>query len=126
MTSPVEEAVRSHLIFREVNERIAELTRPIDGLSMSLFICECGNQGCAEAVEMAPAEYDAVRAHGDRFVVAAGHQLPGIDHVVDGNHRFLVVEKDGAAAGVAVVDDPPGSEFSVGSPTGFEGRKGAR
>lgn len=104
-----ERAARSQAIFREVNERIAELTSLHEGLGMNLFICECSNDGCAESVEVTPAEYDAVRAHSNRFLVLAGHQLPGIEQVVDGNGRFLVVEKFGIAGEVAIAGDPHGS-----------------
>jgi hypothetical protein len=41
--------------------------------------------------------------------VKAGHQLSGLEHVVDGNERFLVVEKDGAAADVAIAGVSGGS-----------------
>ena len=108
--SAVERAARSQVMFREVNERIAELSgTQLEPIAMSLFICECSDDGCAESLEITPAEYEAVRAHGDRFVVLAGHQLPDEEHVVDGNERFLVVEKDGRAAEVARHADPRGS-----------------
>jgi hypothetical protein len=105
--TPTERAARSQVLFRAVNERIAELTvghLPI--VEMSLFICECSDEGCAESLEVTPDEYEAVRGNGARFVVVAGHQLPGVEHVVDGNGRFLVVEKDGRAAEVALAGDP--------------------
>jgi hypothetical protein len=53
-----------------------------------------------------PIEDQAVRANGARFVVVDGHQLPGVEHVVGGNDRFLVVEKDGLAAEMALAGDP--------------------
>lgn len=92
MASAVGQTARSHGLFREVNERIAELTSRLDGIGVNLFICECSNDSCAESLEITPTEYEAVRAHGDRFIVLAGHQLPRTEHVVDGNGRFLVVE----------------------------------
>ena len=106
MGSAVEEAARSQVAFREVNERIAELSTLLDGLGMNLFICECSDDACAESLEVTPAEYEAVRAHGGRFAVVAGHQLPEVERVVDGNERFLVVEKFGDAAQVAIARDP--------------------
>jgi len=89
----VETAVRNKRVFRGVNERMAELTttRP-DGLDVHLLICECSNDGCAESIEITPAEYASVLAQGNRFIVVAGHQAPEIDQVVGGNGRFLVVE----------------------------------
>jgi hypothetical protein len=109
MTEAVGQAARSQLMFREVNERIAELTTMLDGLGINLLICECSDDSCAESLQITPAEYEAVRAHGKRFVVLAGHQLPGIERVVDGNERFLVVEKVGEAGEVAMRGDPRGA-----------------
>ena len=102
----VEEAARSQVIFRDVNERIAELTLLHRDLDMYLFICECSNDSCAESLELTLAEYEAVRAHSDRFVVVSGHELPGVESVVDGNGRFVVVEKVGPTGEVAIAGDP--------------------
>ena len=91
-------AGRRRRVFREVNERIAELTRVFNALGVHLLICECSDEGCAESIEATPAEYEAVRAHSNRFLVIAGHELLGDERVVDGNERFLVVEAIGDAA----------------------------
>jgi hypothetical protein len=88
-----------------VNERIAQLLRLCDGPKESLFVCECANDGCDESVVLTQAEYEAVREHGHRFVVRAGHERPDIEHVIDGNSRFTIVEKDGAAREVAIGRD---------------------
>jgi hypothetical protein len=71
-----------------------------------LFVCECSDQECAEALEITAAEYERVRADGARFVVCAGHQLPELERVVEGNDRFLVVEKVGPAGTIARASDP--------------------
>jgi hypothetical protein len=101
----VEVAARNQVLFRQVNERIAELTGMHD-FAVSLFICECSDETCAESIEVAFAEYKAVRANGARFVVIPGHQSPEVERVVDGNGRYLVVEKIGAAAEIAGHADP--------------------
>ena len=92
--------------FREVNEHIAELSVDWSEPGVSLFVCECSDPSCAEALEITPAEYEQVRADGARFIVLASHQLPEVERVVGGNDRFLVVEKLGAAAEVARASDP--------------------
>jgi len=101
VTSSVERAARNQVLFREVNERIAELTTLDRVRDMHLLICECSDEACAESLEVALAEYEAVRAHSDRFVVARGHELLAIERVVDANPRFVVVEKFGTAGEVA-------------------------
>ncbi|HKC18497.1 MAG TPA: hypothetical protein VKE27_02605 [Candidatus Dormibacteraeota bacterium] len=101
-----EEAARHQALFREVNEHIAKLTGLNPATGYSLFICECSDTHCAESLELTPAEYRAVRSKGTSFLLLPGHQQEGIERVVDGNSRFLVVEKLGRAATIAQADDP--------------------
>jgi hypothetical protein len=97
---------RNQVAFREVNERITELTSEWRQTEMSLFICECSDPECAESLEITPAEYERVRMNGARFIVLGGHELPEVERVVEGNGRFLVVEKIGPAATIARDADP--------------------
>jgi len=100
MIAPVERAARTQVMFREVNERIAELTRH-SALGVTLFVCECSRQDCIEALELTADQYEQVRCRDDRFLVADGHELEEIERVVDREDGFLVVEKYGRAAAVA-------------------------
>jgi hypothetical protein len=102
----VEKNARNQVLFREVNERIAELSNGGRETSVSLFICECSNEACAEALEITAAEYERVRTDGARFVVLPGHELPDVERVIGGSGRFVVVEKLGAAAAIARGSDP--------------------
>ena len=106
MPSAVEKAARNQVVFREVNERIAELTGLLTETGFNMFICECSDSTCAESLQITTAEYEAVRAHPARFVVLEGHQLPEVERVVDGNGRYLVVETIGAAGELACSSDP--------------------
>ena len=101
-----EDKANEQALFRDVNEHIAELSADWSETGVSLFVCECSDPACAEALEITPAEYEQVRADGARFVVLAGHQLPEVERVVEGNDRFLIVEKFGSAAEVARASDP--------------------
>jgi hypothetical protein len=98
-------------LFREVNERVAEVaehfvevekhSEPVE------FNCECGRAECTEQVTMTLSEYDAVRAAPTRFAVVPGHELPEIERVVDRHSSYLIVEKhDDDAAKVARETDP--------------------
>jgi hypothetical protein len=104
--SALEKHTLNQVAFREVNERIAELTGQVSETSVSLFICECSDPACAESLEITPAEYEQVRAASARFVVVPGHQLAEVERVVDGTSRFLVVETVGRAASIARDSDP--------------------
>jgi hypothetical protein len=47
-----------------------------------------------------------VRAEPTHFIVLPDHEDRGIERVITSNERFLVVEKEGAAAGLAEESDP--------------------
>jgi hypothetical protein len=56
---------------------------------------------------MTRVQYEAVRAHSERFVVLPDHVLPDIERVVETHAYFVVVEKlPGVPAEVARVTDP--------------------
>ena len=99
---------------REVNERINTLDRgaagsgAVDGVATFGIHCECGREGgCGEMIWMTLAEYEVVRAQDDRFAVVPGHETDGLEHVVQGNERFMIVDKVDSAEHL-VADDPRG------------------
>ncbi|HET8557078.1 MAG TPA: hypothetical protein VFL58_07205, partial [Gaiellaceae bacterium] len=67
-------------IFREVNERVEELSADLD--LPPEFVCECGRADCDARLSVPLEEYERVRAHGRRFVVAAGHERPEVEKVI--------------------------------------------
>jgi hypothetical protein len=90
-------------LFRDVNERIREISDTFGQKDATYnFLCECSDPMCAERVVLTPAEYRHVRAESTRFVVAKGHAMPEIESVVEHAKDHVVVEKEGAAADVAV------------------------
>ena len=106
LATAVEERATREVLFREVNEHIAELSGGWSDRGVCLFVCECGDPDCAETLEIDPAAYERVRAHGARFVILAGHELSEVERVIESNDRFLVVEKVGAAAAIARAANP--------------------
>jgi hypothetical protein len=97
-------------LFREVNERVAEVaTHFLDTSTDEAieFICECVRPGCAELMPMTAAEYEAIRAESTRFAVAPGHEDTEIERVIERYPAYLVVEKrDEEAQEVARETDP--------------------
>lgn len=92
---------------REANDRIAELSGWLGEIDRFRLICECADPTCGDVVEVGAAEYEAVRADGRRFVVCPGHQLDGhVERVVEGNGRFVVVEKLGRTGEAPAVGGP--------------------
>jgi hypothetical protein len=105
-TSP-DSVARQQSTFREVNERIEELSERLGPTEQPLsIVCECGRVECHELLELTPAEYEALRRSPVRFAVADGHQIPRVERVVARNERFLTVEKFGRGGRTAARLDP--------------------
>ena len=84
------EATHSRL-FREVNERIAQITSSWAWEEEQGFLCECARPDCTEAVELTRAQWEAVRAMPSHYVTVPGHERPGVEHVVERRDSFVVV-----------------------------------
>jgi hypothetical protein len=98
-------------LFREVNERVAEVAThfiEVESAGEAVeFTCECGRTDCAEPIAMTLAEYEAIRAVETRFVIAPGHEQPEIENVVERHPNYFVVEKrDEDAQEIAHETDP--------------------
>lgn len=74
---------------RRVNEAIERGT----GGPAPVFVCECGNLGCQAKVTLSIPDYESVRQDFDRFFVVPGHEIAGVDQVVEEHPDFLVVVK---------------------------------
>ena len=88
--------------FRRTNETIAQRA----GDSSAEFLCECGRPDCSAKVQLARADYEAVRAHPRRFVCAPGHVTRAIESVIEEGDAHVVVEKGGRAGELAVETNP--------------------
>ena len=99
---------RNQALFRDVNERIKDLTesqrgqqsQPVD------FLCECADTDCTETIALTREEYEAARGVSTHFPVKPGHVYPELEHVVQETDRYTVVEKFGEAGTVAAERDP--------------------
>jgi hypothetical protein len=98
-------AAKNEDLFREVNERIEEISTQTADESFEA-LCECTDATCHEVVPLARTEYEAVRATGTRFVVVPGHDTPPIERIVKRSDRYWVIEKTGKAAKEAEKLDP--------------------
>jgi hypothetical protein len=105
---------KNEALFRNLNERLKELDDRLDTVSVGapvgdreVFFCECGRLDCMARFEMTRAQYEAVRAHAERFIVLEGHVDESIERILDRYDGFVVVEKNpGVPAEVARVTDP--------------------
>ena len=80
-------------VFREVNERIAEITGTWEWEEKQGFLCECAAGGCTEAIWLTRAEYEEIRAEQTHFVAVAGHERAEEERVVGRNDGYVVVER---------------------------------
>ena len=108
--STSERVGKNEALFREVNERISDVSGQalaLDGEARLQFVCECSDEGCNEPVELMVPEYEAVRAEPTHFLVAPGHVWePDYEHVVREAESYMVLEKTGDAGDVSEDEDP--------------------
>jgi hypothetical protein len=102
-----ESLAKNEELFRKVNERIETLSQAAaQDDSWTEYLCECDRPGCYDRVKATRREYESVRADGTYFIVLPGHEDPRVERVESSNDRFLIVEKQGAAARDAKEHDP--------------------
>jgi hypothetical protein len=95
---------RNEAHFREVNERIREITTYDSDVE---FLCECADDTCTQSIRMTLGEYEGVRADPTHFAIVPGHEAVTIENVIISNDRFAVVEKRvGDATKMALDSDP--------------------
>ncbi len=96
--------------FRSANERMERLARShrFDATQRVPFLCECADPNCREIVMLSLADYDAVRAHANRFFLVAGHEDAEAAHerILEAEQGYAVVEKVGVAGVEAERLDP--------------------
>jgi hypothetical protein len=107
----VDEATQARIagneaLLREANEAIERGLWPGDDHRRVRFRCECAELGCNQPIELRVKDYEAVRAHPRRFVLAEGHERTDAETVVQRHNGFVVVEKEGEAGAVAEEQDP--------------------
>lgn len=91
---------RAQVLYREVNNRIAEVQESFGAAPSIEVVCECG-RGCSNRVTLTPAEYAQVRQRSTYFLVAPDHHAPEVDRVVEDYGSWLLVEAVGVAAEIA-------------------------
>jgi hypothetical protein len=94
----------NEVLFRDVNERIAEINRAfeLDDESFEV-VCECGDASCTGRLTVTIADYARVRSDPRRFLILPGHDDPSVERVVAETEGFAVVQKrEGGPAELAI------------------------
>jgi len=82
------------VLSRIVNERILQLSDgAAEPVARVAVVCECGNDGCFERIELTTVEYDEIRARATRFVLLPGHEIAAHERVVERRQGYVVAER---------------------------------
>ena len=92
MSVSLERLARNGALFRQVDERLPELSEGVQDGSMQ-FVCECSNEDCTATIKMNHAGYESVRAHSTFFVVAPGHEMLEVEKIIDRREGWTIVQK---------------------------------
>lgn len=107
MSGGHEQDARNQVLFREVNEQLANLADSHASEGRETFLCECGNPKCTVSLALTRAEYERIREHSSRFAIALNHENPEVETVVEQNELYAVVEVyAGEASRIAREADP--------------------
>jgi hypothetical protein len=97
---------RNEAVFRDVNERIEAGQWPGEPDKPIAFRCECASLGCNMLIELTHSAYERVRADPRHFALVPGHEIAGVELVVERETAYVVVEKIGEAERAAEETDP--------------------
>jgi hypothetical protein len=106
-----ERLARNEALFRELNERMKEISEslaPGEAIPTLEIFCECGQADCVEKLVVVFRDYEAVRAKAEQFLVADAHDIPDVERVVARATGYWVVEKHEEEATIARQTDPRG------------------
>ncbi|MGH3053458.1 MAG: hypothetical protein ACRDL7_00595 [Gaiellaceae bacterium] len=103
-------AAENQSLYRSVNERIKQLNAELEAIAPDgdayEWLCECADTECTLRISATLAEYEGVRGNPRTFIVAPRHLFPEVEHVLDENSRFMIVEKVDNGGEVAEALDP--------------------
>jgi hypothetical protein len=94
---------KNEVIFRRVNEQIEQVNQAFGEVAGSMtLVCECGDAGCIEQIELTPEEYRRLRADPTMFAIRPDHEIHDVEDVVEKLDRYWIVKKhEGEPAEVA-------------------------
>ena len=92
VAASLEQLVRNQVLLREVNDRIGEVAASWAGEAPE-FLCECSSDDCAETLPVSLLKYEGIRSFPNLFMIFPGHEILGVDCVVEEQAGFTLVEK---------------------------------
>jgi hypothetical protein len=119
MADAIERNAETQNLYREVNERVAEVYSQFGGgvtadrvSELIELFCECGQQApCEERVNVSAATYERVRSDPTTFILLPGHGIATVEDVIESGDGFLIARNIGRAAEIARAADPRRIDF---------------
>jgi hypothetical protein len=93
-------------MFRRINETVETDYSETGYAGLIGFLCECGDSGCEETIEMTRREYESVRGNARRFAIVGDHVIENTENIVERHQRYSVVEKHEDVADLVERSDP--------------------
>jgi hypothetical protein len=85
---------KNEAAFKAHNERRKALEQPLARSDERIpFVCECGDAGCWDAVELTIEEFNQAHATAMRYAVKPLHVMPDYERVVGQHESYWIVEK---------------------------------
>jgi hypothetical protein len=95
--------VMNEAVFRQANESLVAFQTTDVALDL---LCECGRADCVEKIEMGRSEYEHLRADPTQFAVTRGHEVAGVESVVEQRNGYDIVKKHLPSHELAEETDP--------------------
>ncbi len=96
MTSRDTRREENQKFFRRGNERLHDLVEnQVNDSTPVPFLCECAAEDCQGRVEVQLAEWEAVAARPNHYLMVAGHQRSEGEQVVGSVGEYDEVQKPG-------------------------------
>jgi hypothetical protein len=107
-----ERIARNEASFRSINEDLEQGLHKVmrDEGELAGFVCECGHIDCATLVRLPLEAYEQIRRHPARFLIEPGHEIDGVEDVVEVGSTYAVVQKRPEVHPIVEATDPRGGE----------------
>jgi len=84
---------KNQQLFRELNDRIAELSVRWRAHDMGIY-CECSTTGCLEMIFVPVDEYQRVRERPAWFLIMPGHAVGDAERLISRHGGYEIIEAD--------------------------------
>ena len=91
--------------FRVANDRMAAW-EDVPPDAPQLFFCECSDLECRDKLPLTHDDYEEVRRSSEQFVVVPGHEIEGVEEVLEDRGTHSLIRKPAAVFHITRASDP--------------------